>query len=141
MKKIYILLIVLLSIAFLPHEVFSDSWYKARSSCKWWRKKYKTDAKIKKIGSWWWHDYDKGCTEAESFNSASDYDCNGYYFVAAEAYAYAGDNQANTNWSYVGYCQNWDAGYDVDYYIPRYSVLPLIEYSQYDDDEIYSTKK
>ncbi len=141
MKKIYTLLIVLLSIAFLPHEAYSDSWYKARSSCKWWRKKYKTLAKIKKHGQSWKRDWDKGCTWAESFISASDYNCNGYYFIAAEAYAYAGDSYSNTNWSYVGYCQNWTAGYDVDDYNPRYSIVPLMEYSEFDNNEIYVEKK
>lgn len=101
-----------------------DAWFKARKKCRWWRKKYKTKAKIKENGYNWNRDNDKGCTWSKSYIYDQDV-CNGYRVVAAMASAQAGDNIENKVFTHVGPHCNWSAGIDVDFQTPKFSVLPM----------------
>lgn len=67
-----------------------DAWFKKRKKCRWWRKKYKVKAKVKKNGGSSFGGYGKGCTHAYKSTYQQDY-CNDYLVIAAASEAEAGD--------------------------------------------------
>ncbi|MGB2138669.1 MAG: hypothetical protein ACPHVP_07335, partial [Flavobacteriales bacterium] len=115
-----------------------DAVYRARPKCRWWRKKYKTKAKIKENGYNWSRDNDKGCKWAKSYIRDQDV-CKDYRVIAAYAEAQAGDNMLNFAVEYVNDNCDWSAGTDVDFQTPKFSVLPMYN-SLKDKDSISSSK-
>ena len=101
-----------------------DAWYKKRNKCRWWRKKYKVKAKIKKNGGSSFGGYNKGCTYANISTYQQDY-CNDYLVIAAASGAEAGDYVVNYASEYVHHDCNWTAGVDVDFKFPEHSTLPM----------------
>jgi hypothetical protein len=88
MKLLRIILLSFMVLTILPIDSYADAWFSTRRKCRSWRKKYKAVAKIKRDGNiLWYKDKDTGCTWAHAFESASDYNCNGDWFLAAEAEA------------------------------------------------------
>jgi len=114
----------------LPENAFADSWAKKRRTCRSWRAKYKTMAKVKQCGAWVadCKRYAKTCdgaTGAVSFCSRAEPDANGVLIVNT---ANAISNQSLQTSSANAPHEDWCAGFDQMAQLPNLSLAPIFQY-------------
>ncbi len=139
MKKV---LVLFLALSFIGvNTTNADAWYKARKKCRSWKKKFKTDAKVKRIGSLYSHDKDKSCTHAHSHQMWMDFtgtDCGvNQYVIAVEAEAEIGNGVAPRVYKHVHSCltNKYNAGDKDDSRLPIFSNAPIIADNNYNGDQ------